>query len=87
MSLNVGRQPRWSPDGLKLYFIGNGQMLMEVDFDPETGVGSPVELFQNAALSSTHLILEDGRILVKQAAGEAAEESLEVVENWAEELP
>jgi hypothetical protein len=62
-------------------------MLMEVDFDPETGVGSPVELFQNAALSSTHLILEDGRILVKQAAGEAAEESLEVVENWAEELP
>jgi Tol biopolymer transport system component len=87
VSLNVGRQPRWSPDGLKLYFIGNGQMLMEVDFDPETGVGSPVELFQNAALSSTYLILEDGRILVKQAAGEAAEESLEVVENWAEELP
>jgi len=49
ISVNGGRQPRWSPAGNEIFFQGPNREMMvaEVDTEPAFRAGTPVELFES----------------------------------------
>jgi len=93
VSVEGGTSPRWSPDGMELYFA-QGDRISVVQVDtlgggfrtgrPQTVVEVPVTM---TAESINYDILDKERlVLVEPAGDESAPKSVTVVVNWLDEL-
>ncbi len=85
-----GIQPTWSPDGKTLYFVTLDRELMAVDVD---GRGTRFEikvprslfrvnLFVGPRIASAYAVTADGKRVLVNSAGEAAEPRVALVTNW-----
>jgi serine/threonine-protein kinase len=97
VSVNGGRQPRWSRDGTELYYVeASTLMAVAVSTEREFAQGQPQRLFESADLlannaAMTYDVSADGqRFLTITPVGDADEEAtphkIRVVENWYEEF-
>ena len=97
ISIGGGDQPLWAPDGKQLFYA-NGNRIMSVDLNSESGLHStkPRMLFERAFSSSsadsgiwghTWAVFPDGkRFLFVENPAQAEVRELRVVLNWFEEL-
>jgi eukaryotic-like serine/threonine-protein kinase len=97
VSRNGGYEPRWSLDGLELFYLqGRSMMAIAVDTEGEFSFSTPVELFTGpynfdaSSRTTSYDVARDGRFLMIQpqanAADAASQSSIVVVRNWTEEL-
>jgi serine/threonine-protein kinase len=93
VSPDGGNRPVWSRRGDELYYLYGGTMMaLPVQTDKDAFVWSrPAKLFDYDEIEGiterTFDVAGDGRFLViRQSAAQAAERSVTVVLNWAEEL-
>ena len=83
-------QPRWSRDGIQLFYIAPDKKLMAVDFNAETGrAGAPRELFQTRIIATSlagfqYDVAPDGRFLINSLPSGAA--PLTLLTNWTAAL-
>ena len=93
VSFDGGREPRWSPAGGKLFFIGDDDALYEVAVSttPTVEVGRPrkrVERTDELSPGRGYDVARDGRLLMVQKvpdAGTDGELAIVVVHNWLQD--
>jgi serine/threonine protein kinase len=92
VSTDIGSAPRWSPDGSKLFYgFDNEMMVVSVSTEPELTVGKPELLFRSTHKKGENFgheydVSRDGqRFLMIQETGER-QNKLVAVHNWFEEL-
>jgi len=89
-----GREPVWSRDGKKLFFLDHKAVLHAVSVDLDAGpqFSAPEKLFDTAGMATTDLwgvydVLPDGGfVMVQPADWEKQTPRIHVVLNWREEL-
>jgi Tol biopolymer transport system component len=103
ISTNGGEQPAWRPDGRELFYVQDGGynlggvptlMSVNVATAPAFRAGTPVVLFDNAALfqvwGRNYDVAPDGRrfllTLNKEATTSLAPTQMIFVQHWFEEL-
>jgi hypothetical protein len=100
VSKDGGTQPRWSPDGREIFFIGPDGILMSAALLPgdTLGIGIPRRVLQRPYYNGfglverpdTYDVAPDGRFLMlKQESSSVARDlpaTVVVVKNWLEEL-
>ena len=97
ISTDGGQQPRWSPDGRELFYLGpRASRLMVVPVMTETGleIGTPETLVEGKVLDfrgrSSYDVAPDGRLVIIRLGAEASENDatpqINVVLNWRQEL-
>ena len=97
ISTDGGQQPRWSPDGRELFYLGPlADRVMVVPVDPETGftAGTPEVLverrFYDSRGRSAYDVTRDGRLMTIQRGDVTSENDsspeIHVILNWFEEL-
>jgi len=88
VSVDGGTQPRWSPDGKELYFVGPDSRLMAVKLAIAAGSVEPAAataLFQlrlSGVPKHQYSVAADGRFLVNEVVEDLASSLLTVVVNW-----
>ena len=97
VSVEGGQQPRWSPDGRELFYLGpaaNRLMVVPVTTQVPFSVGTPETLVEGQFFDffarSAYDVAPDGRLVViKRGAGTSGNEEspqITVVLNWTQEL-
>ena len=97
ISTDGGQQPRWSPDGRELFYLGpQANRLMVVPVTAEAGleIGTAETVvkgqFWDFRWRSSYDVAPDGRLVIIMRDGEASENDappqINVVLNWFEEL-
>jgi eukaryotic-like serine/threonine-protein kinase len=96
VSAGGGLQPRWSPDGKRLYFVSPDSSLMAATVD---GSGSRFEVREVRPLFLLNMFLgprpmlygyavaPDGKRLLVNSAGEVGLPRVALVSNWTADLP
>jgi serine/threonine-protein kinase len=93
LSLNGGREPRWSADGRELFYLqGSAMMAVSVSTEGELSFEPPMQLFVattqrilTGSQVSSYDVARDGRFLMIEPL-DATGASIVVVQNWFEEL-
>jgi hypothetical protein len=94
ISTDGGSQPRWSRDGLDVFYRGRGRFLrVPIRTSPELVIGKPEVLFDDTyhatdAGPPNYDVSPDGRrfLMIKPGDTERADQPLHIVLNWFEEL-
>ena len=92
VSASGGTEPLWSRDGKELFFRSNSKMLsVSVETDPSTiELGSAEVLFdapyQRDTIARDYDVSADGRFVMIKEGDTAADDRVEVVLNWFQEL-
>jgi len=83
-----GRQPRWRADGLELYYIGPGDLIMAAPVTPgaRLEVGAPVALFRAQGVANYDVAADGSRFLVGTSTDADRESQVHVIVNWAAAL-
>ena len=97
VSADGGQQPRWSPDGRELFYLGrqaNRLMVVAVTTDTGLSVGTPETLVEGQFFDfrgrSAYDVAPDGRLVIirrgTETSGDDATPQITVVLNWQQEL-
>jgi serine/threonine-protein kinase len=92
VSVDGGENPRWGPDGRRLYYVSNQEKLMSVTITttPQLKASVPVEAWDLAALGvadNLFDILPDGRLLaIQKGEGEGEITRFDLTLNFFDEL-
>jgi hypothetical protein len=94
ISFSGGKEPRWSPDGMELYYLeGDKMMAVSVRLQHAFDHDPPKELFAGNRRTEgipTYNVASDGRFLMIREVSQTTEtpttQQVNIVLNWFEEL-